>query len=745
MKRLLSTFRNKKLLIGILVLAAVLRFVGTKPGFHPYHSDEGMSYSSATAMIQNLNLDPTRYDYPSLVPIIHLILFTTIFIPGFVLINKVFSPELLPAKVDGLTDLFQEVTRIHQQTDVLFWGRYITAAFSVGVVYMTYRLAVKITKDRRIGLVAAFFTATNFRQVMNSHIALPDTYNAFFLLIALYFIISILRKPSKKHYVIAGIASALAVSVKFQTFSIIALIAAHLFVSAKTEGGVVEKVMSVFNKKIILSGLIIGFIFLALNPYLLIHWEAFRDITSYNTLKYTVGVKQFSYYAIFYLYHTGIGKLISVSILVGILVSLRRYFWETLVLGAVVVPFFYIFAYYTKGGFYIRNFVSITPVLLMFAGVFVVWVFDQTFRSKKSKKAGAFFIILATLIMSINPIKNSYANSINNTRDWGHELARNWAAVNLPEGATIASHPWEKYPEDRNLKRVELQTYKLLSVSEMQDLGVDYAFVNNDFVAQHSLWWINKLKPTPFFYWEKPDDILANTYTGVAAKELASWSIETYIKPWQAPDMNFYIVKIPERISISEKKEIASYGFDSDAEGWKFVDSLGNIKGGVIFDPATGGIKPGSMRITKGNRTIPVTRAYSNVISVEGGKAYEVSAFVRQSADLDLNNREGVVRVDFFAEDPGNLELSTRSLESTVSSRFYEMSRWTQVNLTFVPSDEAKYMTVGLQTNGATDTWIDDIVVYESVNDFEDLRAKKPYNNYQISDDILFPFSQAGL
>src|SRR3989344_840062 len=73
--------QNKIILILILILASYLRFGGAKPGFPPYHSDEGISYSAATSMIKNGNLDPLRYDYPSLVPDINYIFFRLIFIP----------------------------------------------------------------------------------------------------------------------------------------------------------------------------------------------------------------------------------------------------------------------------------------------------------------------------------------------------------------------------------------------------------------------------------------------------------------------------------------------------------------------------------------------------------------------------------------------------------------------------------------------------------------------------------------
>src|SRR3989344_4649920 len=204
---------GNKLLSLILALAAFFRFVGIYPGYHPYHSDEGMSYSSAIEMIRNLNLDPTRYDYPALVPIIHALIYVLFFIPIFVLKSFILSPEDLPTRGQSLVELWQQIVIQNQQTAVLFWGRFVTAAFGVGVVLLTYLVAKNIFRSRRIGLVAAFLTSVNFRQVLNSHLGLPDIYNAFFLLTCLYFLSLILKSTTMKNYILAGISAAFYFSV----------------------------------------------------------------------------------------------------------------------------------------------------------------------------------------------------------------------------------------------------------------------------------------------------------------------------------------------------------------------------------------------------------------------------------------------------------------------------------------------------------------------------------------------------
>ena len=74
--------RTNSIIFGIiLIIAVILRFTGINPGYPPYHSDEGISYSAASSMIVNGNLDPLRYDYPVMTPLTNYISYQAIFIP----------------------------------------------------------------------------------------------------------------------------------------------------------------------------------------------------------------------------------------------------------------------------------------------------------------------------------------------------------------------------------------------------------------------------------------------------------------------------------------------------------------------------------------------------------------------------------------------------------------------------------------------------------------------------------------
>lgn len=747
----LFLFKNK-LLTLILSLAFILRVVGFMPGYNPYHSDEGMSYSSAINMLVNINLDPGRYDYPILIPLIHAILYIFI-LPFAVLINFIFVPENIPQS-SNIVDLFGRYIVVNQQTQVLFWARFITALFGVGVVYLVYKVSLAFFKDKRIGLVSSFMTAVNFRQVLNSHLALPDIYNSFFLLISIFATSNLYKNPSARNFFLAFLFAGFSFSTKFQIFSAFPLLIVLFILAFKNHKSSKRNFLNFFkffaSRKIIVSALFtivfVGFIHI----FYFIHYGDFKEINSYNFLKYGFGVKTLNFYPISYLYHIGIGQFAFISIFLGIFVSLRQNFLRTVKLLSVLVPFFYIFVYYSRGGYYTRNFVTITPLALIFAGVFIVWIWEIFAKRFSFRVNTSLLILITTILISLTQLENSLISSFAYLKPWEFESAGKFAAENIMYKATIVSHPWDKYPRDKDYNVITFEPSSVYSLQEMQEEDADYGFLNLDWVALGSYWWMNKSTLNKFEFWQKPNEILSNTFSAVAAQELADYSVAKFIKPWQAPDMNFLIVKIPSQLQIKEKNAISSFNFNqaSDLANWTLIDGDWDNPKKIIYDFKTGRESPGSLKFEDGTRRFPVVRVMSPIFPIESigeNKVLIIEGWIKSGNILDKKNRDGFLRVDFFKEHPQEITLATRSLQSSISSRFYGGTDWTRKEIiVFIPK-RAKFMSIGVQLNNFTDFWFDDIKIYQSADGYEDPRNKPPYIDYRIPDDILFPYSQGGL
>lgn len=719
----------KKLLLIVLIIAALFRFIGTNPGYHPYHSDEGMSYSSAILMIRNLNLDPGRYDYPIVIPLINALAFFFVFVPLFVVKNKIFDPSVIPSDTENLLELWQKIVFQYQQTDVLFWGRYLTAFVSVGVVLSTYLVASRLFKDKKIGLISAILVTFNFRQVLASHIALPDIYNGFIYLLSLLATLNLLKNSSKKNYLIAGLMVGLSISTKFQFFSVFPFLLVHVCLMFK------ERKLRV--RELFLAGFSAVFIIIALHPYYLIKWEEFQNITSYNFLKYSVGQKLFSVYAISYLYHIGIGPAVSLAVVFGAVLGFLKKRFEALILLSLVVPFCYYFAYYANGGYYIRNFVSITPILLIFAGFLIVSVSKIILN----KKLTLILAIVVACLASSDQIKNSLVNSSSYSRLWSFEAARNWAAVNIPDGTKVGAHPWDRVPPNKSFVNIPLEPSTIYSLAEMKEDGAEYLFFNLDWVSTFSVWWINRSVREQIEFWHKPDNIMSNTFIGSAGREIGSFAVAKFVKPWQAPDMNIVIAKVPDFSHIKATKMINKFSFVDSADGWIFIDSANK----TAYDQNVGHDSAGSIRIDPGARHYPVLKASSPVFGIDDKKAYRVEAWIRIAQELPKAQRDGLLRVDFYDNEPGNLGVDTKSIDAALSARVFGEPSWVKKEIVATPKRGAKFMTISFQSNEGVSMWVDDIVAYESDESYMDIRANKPYINYEIPTDNLFPFSQGGL
>lgn len=755
-------YQNQSLTI-ILILAAVLRFGGIYPGYPPTHADEGAIYSTAVKMILHTTYDPMRYDYAALPMIIHAVVYIIVD-PFFILYSFILAPENLP-KFNNFLYFYQHILLQNLQTAVIYWGRFITAAFGLGVVFMVYQVTAKFFKDKRIGLVSALLTAINFRQVLNSHITLPDIYNAFFLLLCFYFFAKLLEKPSTKNYLLTGIIIGLYSSVKFHIFSIPAFFMVHVVnvwnsLSSTKLSYITENKKLLFKKlfrfNFIVSLFLIPAVFIIVNPYIFVHWNEFLKVSYYQSRQYRLGTNNLDVYSLSYLFHFGIGKLVSIFILLGIILGIKKYALPSLLFLSAIIPIFYFLTYYGNGGFYTRNFVSITPLMLIFAGLFLVEICLLIGKSLRlGKNAINCFIIIATIIISWDQIQSSFINTFYFAEPTSYKTALIWFQNNIPTGSTISARTVDNFPKKKLFKIVNFEYSDTYSLAEMQAKGVDYAYVPLDEFTIFFYWWMKQDTSQAISYWEKqvPDSISQNMYQAKVAQELQSWSIANFIRPWQAPDVNYFVVKVPKKVELTKKKVISQFTFDTenDLSSWFRIAGYDKTAVNISFDGLNGHQNKGSVKID-GSAFPNSIRAFSPVIPLlNPNKAYEITGWIKTGDILQERKQEktkdGYFEVDFYEKDPTTIDLATGSLYSSVSSRVSGTTDWVQKDITVIPPQNARFMTVSFGVNNhETPIWFDDVTVFESEETYSDPRVSPPYLNYpKFPDNILFPVSHGNL
>jgi len=567
-KKIKSFVIKNKVILIVLLLSAFLRFSGIKNSYQPNHSDEGMSYSQGIYMLLEKSLDAHGYSlayaYPNVVPIINAFAFKSFFLP-FKWLSYYF--QNLGEIVDGYIKLpldQQEFNRIYKmeilgyrEINVLRWGRMVSAFIGTAVVFLSYLFSKKLF-NKKVAYITALLVAVNYRQVLNSHINLPDIYNSFFLLTSALLSYRLIDKPTLKNYFIAGLFAGISFSVKFHIYAFVSLFTAHVF-SIK---GITFRsfLTSVFNKKIILSFFVSLAIILLINPYHFINYQETMNLLSYVAKKYSSGRMLLDTFSYSYLYYFGLTPPVTLITIVGFFWALVKDNKKTLYLLSIIISFLFVVTFYTRGGFYTRNFVTIIPFFLIFAA----YSLSKVLEINKKIFSYLVFIFVMGIVLREN-FTNSFIVANEYRKPWNYVTLSSWITENIPDGSKISAHSSVPLPI-KDVTRLPYDFDLSFSIEEFRNDGADYAVTNLDWATNDFYWWMTQEGKTFFQFWKKPINDLEQTYPALSLRELSDFTVFSVIKKWQAPDSNFIVVKIPYYKAISSEF-IKNYNFQEPITG----------------------------------------------------------------------------------------------------------------------------------------------------------------------------------
>lgn len=719
-------------LVIIIVLAVLLRLIGIKPGFPPYHSDEGISYSAAVSMIKNGNIDPLRYDYPAVVPLVNAAVFKSVFIPLYWLKFYVTHFDQISAGLIKLPLSEKESAKIFQleilgerERNALFWGRLVTALFGMGVVFLSFFLG-KSLFNKNVGLISAFLVSINYKEVLNSHLGLPDIYNAFFLLAATLGAVYLWEKPTSKKYIFTSLLVGLSFSTKYQLFALLPLAFVHIDLAHNQEK-IRNKIKHLFRWEALLVPLIVALLFVILNPYHIVNFQETLNQVHNVSLKYGIGQKSFYLYPYAYLYHIGIGQITSILILLGIILGIWKFPKKSLLLLLVIIPFFSVMTYYSTGGFYTRNFVTIIPVLLIFAGL--------TLSKLMTVKFNKFHYLILFLVLTLTA-KENLVNSIvvtqEYTKPWNYQVLAEWIDQNIPNGSKVAAISSVPLP-DEGISRLPNSFEESFSVDEFREDGADYAIAALDWATNQFYDWM-KQAGQKFQYWTKPIELLDQTYSAMAIRELAAISTYAVLNPWQAPESGFIVVKIPQ-IQVSQVKEIISYTFDQVPDQWTVQ---GQPLGKAVSLPA----RDGQLEIGSEAVGAEIIRWESPVIDVGGWPGFLIKGRLRATARTQVD-RSAYLTADFY-QTKEDLLSSQNRVGVRISKRI-KAGDWEELELVGTFPNKANFMTVSFRNyNPAQSTAFLDYLVVSQARVEENFGGAK-ITPLQLDNAIIFPNSHGNL
>lgn len=730
-------FDSSSLLTLIFLLAFLLRIIGTYPGYLN-HPDEPKIADAALNITFHWNFEPVAFYYGSLLPIVYALINFLFVLPLYILfyipLNFILSLPQGSIGIAGciLNNGFSYCVLSESRELFSYLARYETALLSSTSVILIYFLSKRLF-NKDIGLIAAFFTAINYRHVLSSHFALADGPLIVFIVLSILLSLRLLQKKSLKTYVTAGVGLGLVLSIKYFVYTIPVFIVCHILSSLQSKGlkcNLQSLIKILTNTRVFISFFVAFLIFSIINLYIYLDFQDVKEQFVLNAMFYQTSelslqsLFQFSKTPLFplhYLYKYGVGEYLSIAALLGVIISLYKYPKSTLILSAILLPFFYVFLV-ISGATYVRNYSAVIPLLLLFPAVLIFAILDRI-------KNRTIYFISATVIISIlsfSSLRNSFLVSYSLAQTQNQELFFDWVVENVPNNGTLAHTFGVSVPSYKPATTINFTPWptSFMSIQELEEDDVQWVAVSSDattFISEQ-LWTGNNAVGQRAVLDESfRNQLLTNNYANLLIQELGNYRVKEFIKPyWQSPDPSIFISKLP-LWQKEEGKMLATYNFDSDiqSEEWVISSILRETPHELIFSKNEGYANSPGLKISQRSLCPPYPIQYSlafttissQSFSVSPGKWYFLSGYGhRMPLSKYAELRNGFIRLDFYSAG-GN------RLKTYVSRQLSNKGGWEKLSVFGMAPGSSSHAKVAFQLdycNEGEKYFLDNIQVSES-------------------------------
>jgi hypothetical protein len=359
-----------RIAVTVIVVAGVaLRLSAVGFGHHAltFQPDEDSNIPIALSLSWG-NLNPHAFYYPDLS---WYLLFLLNRLVDWMLRQVGIARDWGPAQYRALFDLYP--------IPFFLFGRTLSVAFGAATVALLYRLGRRLD-SAALGMLAAGFLAVSFLHVRDSALATPDAPLTFFVLLALFGAVGILKDGRSRDYVIAAVGTGLATATKYNgILVVVALVVAH-GLRAKRAGRRFHWVEAA--PRLLLALSLAALIFLALDPYLFLDWPRAREGLTWQWNYSRTG--QYMDIGPAWRYHLttslryGMGVILLGLALGGMLRAAWRRERGELVLLSFVLVFFVEMS--TLKAIFVRYMTPLIPILCLFAASAIVALAAQVKR-----------------------------------------------------------------------------------------------------------------------------------------------------------------------------------------------------------------------------------------------------------------------------------------------------------------------------------------------------------------------------
>lgn len=344
-----------------------------------------------------------------------------------------------------LTSFFHSFSLTDPSSLTLYYllGRGIAASFGSATLVGVYLLGRQLY-TRSVGILASIFLAFSVLHIRDSHFYFPDVPFTFFLVLTVFFAAQFIKKQQLKYYLLAGIFTGVGVATKQTALMGLPVVLTAYLIERFQHGGSrkgYKKALLSFQfwGFLVLPIFLAGFTFLLLNPFVLINFNKFQEM-SHKTAEFVQGVNQpqwtFQFTDTTFLYwftnllYFAMGPLLEWVSVIGVLWAFVKRKTPDLLLLSFLLPYFY----FIGGGYmkFIRYAIPLLPFLCLLGARFLLDFLEMT----KHRTGHLAVKVLIGLVMATSFLYSLAYLNIYHQEDVRLQASR-WIHQNIPAGSTV--------------------------------------------------------------------------------------------------------------------------------------------------------------------------------------------------------------------------------------------------------------------------------------------------------------------
>jgi 4-amino-4-deoxy-L-arabinose transferase-like glycosyltransferase len=352
-------------------------------------------------------------------------------------------------------------------------------------VFLLYHLSLAVFADRRLALLAAVILAVVPVDVIGSRYFKEDIPLMFFTSLSLFMMIRLLKNPSARNYLLTGVAIGLATATKYASVMLLVFLVLAHAVAVVQHGGQ-ALLRKILNPYFFLSLACAAVVFLVLNPYVIIEWDAFCSQLG-KQIKYSArghsGTRILArdFWWCFYLAYAivpGLSLPVTLTALAGMIWSTVRKNIRAVFIG-VWALFFYFCMESSPAKpfpFFARYLHPLFPCLCMFSAFAFIFLFDNLCKTTRSRRLMT-ALIAVCLLCPLGKTALINASLSKDTRI----MATEWINENLEQDATIGidSPVYGPRPSRHRFTVFHKERLYGTSFEDLEENNTDYVVLNN--------------------------------------------------------------------------------------------------------------------------------------------------------------------------------------------------------------------------------------------------------------------------